>query len=122
MQPSFGSGSNLLGAPASAVMGMPHGLQQQSPASAGYTPGMLPSTQSPQAPSQNLPQAPQMQSMGAPGPVSQPMPQAPQNPVGTPPGVPETQMILKALISRLALQGDHEKTVRDNLFPQPQGI
>lgn len=100
MQPSFGSGTNLLGASAGAILGMP-GAMQQSPASSGYQPGVLPSTPTPPHPQQStigtqLPQAPQMPSIGAPGPISQP-----QGVVGLPPGNPEALSIIKALTSRL---------------------
>ncbi len=106
---SFGSGTNLLGAPASAILGMP-GAMQQSPASGGFTPGVLPPPPAAQSP-MNAPQPPQAsqfpgpQMPPAPGSQSvptQPMAQVPQNPVGMPPGIPESTHIIKALISYLA--------------------
>lgn len=123
---SFGSGGNLLGANASQLLGMPGGTMQQSPASAGYQPGTLPPTQSPNG----LP--PQTQSMSpvqgtTPPPNQMPMgnpqmPQPQQGVVGTPPGVPETMKILDALISRQKLLGKHEEAVRNAVLPPQQGV
>ncbi len=122
MNPSFGSGTNLLGANAGQLLGMPSALQQQSPASAGFQPGTLPSMQQPEG---NAPQAQTMAPIpGATPPANQlpsGVPQAPQpqqGTVGMPPGPSETQMILKSLISRLAMHNDHEKAVRNAMFPQ----
>jgi hypothetical protein len=105
--PSFGTGGNLLGAPASSVMGMPPGPMQQSPSSAGFTPGLLPPSQgNPPPPPQfaqqasSMPQAPQMPQTPTPTPMAPQM--APQPTVGMPPGPTETMHILKALTSRLA--------------------
>ena len=119
---SFGSGSQLLGANASQLLGMPGGLQQQSPSSAGYTPGTLPPTMPQQG--QMPPQAPTMSPIqgSTPPPNQMPMPQAPQQgTVGTPPGIPETEMILKALISRLGVHSKHEEAVRNAVLPPQQG-
>ena len=121
---SFGSGTNLLGANASQLLGMP-GAMQQSPASAGYQPGTLPPPSQPmQAPTNptmaNLPGAiPQQNQL----PMGNPqMPQPQQGVVGMPPAIPESTKIIEALIKRMELQGKHESAVRDHLFPQQQRI
>ena len=108
MNPSFGAGSNLLGAPASSVLGMPGGIQQQSPSSAGFEPGLLPPPpgQAPQGPSTfNQAPAPSMAPVPGAAPVAPQMPQpmqAPTNPVGMPPPPTESMAIVKALTSRLS--------------------
>ena len=112
MNPSFGTGGKLLGAPASAIMGMPAGLQQQSPSSASFQQGTLP------PPPGQAPQAPTM----APVPGSSltpqmpsPMQTAPQPTVGLPPGNPEALAIVKALTSRLATLSKAEEMQRNGV-------
>ena len=123
---SFGPMTPQIGN-ANQILGQPTALNQVGPSSASYNPALM-GMPGQANPTQNLPQAPQMQSMGAQGPVSQPMPQAPQPQVqppptvGMPPGPSETEMILKALISRLGVHSKHEEAVRNTLMPpQPQG-
>lgn len=109
---SFGIGGQMLGANANQLLGMPNAIQQQSPSSAGFTPGLMPPPpgQAPQGP--QMAQPPQMQPIaGAPptppqmpmqGGIPQPMPQQGQGVVGIPPGNPEALSIIKSLTSRLA--------------------
>lgn len=114
MQPSqpgssFGSGGPLLGAPASAVLAQPGGMQQQTPSSASFQPGMLPPQMSQMSGGPQVPTQP----MGAP--TGQPQAsQSPSNVVGMPPNESAQNMITKALISQLARLGkadDHAKGV-----------
>lgn len=96
---SFGSGTSLIGAPASSVLAQPGGLQQQGPNSPSFQPGMMPSPQQFQPP-QSMP----MQ-QGVPG--AQPVPGQPQMPeqgqgvVGLPPSSQQAVAIINALSSRL---------------------
>lgn len=99
---SFGSGNALLGAPASQVLAQP-GMQQQSPSSAGFTPGLTPPPPSSMPP-------PQMGQMpgAAPDPNAMPQnpqmpmnPQQPQGVVGLPQTPTEAQSIIDAMGSRL---------------------
>lgn len=103
---SFGSGTSLLGAPASQVLAQPGGIQQQTPASASFQPGMLPPQMSPMPGAQPVPTQPQ----GAPQ-----APQSPSSPtVGMPPNEAAQNMITKALISQLTRLGkadDHAKGI-----------
>ncbi len=121
MGPSFGSGTNLLGAQASQVLGMPPGAMQQSPASPGFQPGLMPPPAGPRL-------GPNLSAMGAtPQSIGQGIGQAlgngqsmnqlppevqsfnnnmmqgrmPQPTVGLPPESAEAQLILQALSHRL---------------------
>lgn len=111
---SFGSGGPLLGAPASSVMGMPGGLQQQTPSSPSFEPGLLPPPpgQAPQAPT--MAQVPG--STPTPPQMPPPMQTAPQQGVvGIPPGNPEAIMIIKTLSSRLAHINKGEEMQRNGV-------
>lgn len=121
MNPSFGSGSRLLGAPASAILGMP-GTLAQSPSSAGFTPGALPPPPMSAPPAPQSFQSPAQQPIPGGPQVPNQMPVAPQMPLGQPAQAPsvmgqpqsssESQMIIKALASRLASVSKGEEMAR----------
>ena len=118
---SFGSGSGLLGAPASAILGMP-GTLAQSPSSAGFTPGALPPPPMSAPPTPQSFQSPAQQPIPGSAPVPSSMPIVPQAPLGQPAQAPnvmgqpqsssESQMIIKALASRLASVSKGEEMAR----------
>ena len=119
---SFGSMTPTMGN-ANQVLGQPTALNQVGPGSANFNPQLFPqapmSVQSPMSPQQNpgQPMTPQVPPPMQAPPQPQGMGQ-PQGTVGLPPQVPETMMILKALIDRQKLLGKHEEAVRNAILPQ----
>ena len=99
MQPSFGSGSPLLGGTSPLAQVMAQGgspMNQQSPASAGFQPFMQPPTPPTSA---GTPQ------ISAPQPQGQPLPPEMAGVSGLPAETPESQLIIKALSERLRQLG-----------------
>ncbi len=113
MTPQMGNANQVLGATPA--------LNQVGPGSPAFQPGLLPPA--PQGPMGAPPPAPQMPSIPGAQPVPSAMPQAPQMPlgqpaqpqgtVGMPPGNPESQMIIKALASRLASVSKSEEMLHN---------
>ncbi len=117
---SFGSGGPLIGANANQLLGQSPTINQVSASSPSFQPGTLPP--SPLA----VPQMPQSQPMSSiPGsaPIPNQMPVAPQAPLGQPAQAPnvmgqpqsssESQMIIKALASRLASVSKSEEMLHN---------